>query len=379
MHASADRMQYIEKKADLLALATRLAGAALIAADTEAAGYHRYRDTVCLLQLSTRLETYVIDTLALPDLSSLARMFEQAETEIVFHDADYDLRLLGRDFGITVNALFDTKIAAQFVGETAFGLGSLVEKYVGVTLEKKHQRADWAQRPLPADMLHYAAEDTRHLPALRDALRGELVKRGRLDWAQEEFRLAQQSRWAVTADAEAFLRTKGARDLKPRELAVLRELHAWRERAAESRDVATFRVLSNEALLEISRRMPSRVAELADIPGLSTGVIERRGTELIEAVQRAVRLEEAHWPRFPRHPRRPPPDAEFEARVEKLKVARDRVAEALQLDRGFLAPRQQLEDIARERPRTREQLLQVRDVRLWQADALGEAILAALG
>ena len=125
--------------------------------------------------------------------------------------------------------------------------------------------------------------------------------------------------------------------------------------------------------------MPGSVADLTNIPGLGPSVIERRGGELVEAVQRAVRLEEAHWPRFPRHPRRPPPDAEFEARVEKLKTARDRVAQELQLDRGFLMPRQQLEDIARERPRTREQLLQVRDVRHWQADTLAEAIFQALG
>jgi ribonuclease D len=371
-------MQYIQKNAELLELAKKLGGAALIAADTEAAGYHRYRDTVCLLQLSTRLDTYVVDTLALPDLSALGPIFEQPETEIVFHDADYDLRLLGRDFNITVNCLFDTKIAAQFIGEQAFGLGSLVEKYLGITLEKKHQRADWAQRPLPDDMLHYAAADTRHLPELRDVLREELVKRGRLAWAQEEFKLAQLSRWKTTEESEAFLRTKGARDLKPRELAVLRELHAWRERAAESRDVATFRVLSNEALLEISRRMPGTAAELTDIPGLGSGIIERRGSELVEAVQRALRMEEAQWPRFPKHPRRPPPDAEFEARVEKLKLARDRVAQDLELDRGFLMPRQQLEDIARERPLSREQLLQVRDIRSWQADALGNAIFEAL-
>lgn len=371
-------MEYIQKSADLLALAERLEGAALIAADTEAAGYHRYRDTVCLLQLSTRLDTYVIDTLALPDLASLARVFEQPETEIVFHDADYDLRLLRRDFSFHVNRLFDTKIAAQFIGETSFGLGSLVEKYLGITLEKKHQRADWAQRPLPADMLHYAAEDTRHLPELRDALQEALVTLGRLAWAQEEFALAQESRWQATEEGDAFLRTKGARDLKPRELAVLRELHAWRERAAESRDVATFRVLGNEALLEISRRMPTSLAQLADIRGLGPSVIERRGHELLEAVQRALGVEESQLPRFPRHPRRPPPDAEFEARVERLKSARDRVAEGLQLDRGFLMPRQQLEDIAREKPRTREQLLQVRDVRQWQADALGDAVLEAL-
>jgi ribonuclease D len=108
------------------------------------------------------------------------------------------------------------------------------------------------------------------------------------------------------------------------------------------------------------------------------GLIERRGTELLEAVQRAAHLPEADWPRFPRHPRRPPPDAEFESRVEKLKAARDRVAEQLQLDRGFLMPRQQLEDIAREKPRSKEQLLQIKDMRQWQAELLGDVIALAL-
>jgi ribonuclease D len=371
-------MQYLQTTTDVADLAKKLAGVALIAADTEAAGYHRYRDNVCLLQLSTRTDTYVVDTLAVPDLTALQAVFERNETEVVFHDADYDLRLLSRDFGFTVNCLFDTKIAAQFIGEPAFGLGSLAEKFLGISLEKKHQRADWAQRPLPADMLHYAAEDTRHLPELRDVLREELVKRGRLAWAQEEFKLAQQNRWATGEAGEAFLRTKGARDLKPRELAVLRELYAWRERIAETRDVATFRVLSNEALVEISRRMPGQIAELANIPGLGPGLIEKRGEELIAAVQRAVRVEEAQLPRFPRHPRRPPAEAEFEGNVEKLRTARDQAAEALLLDRGFLMPRQQLEDIAREKPRNKEQLLKVPDIRHWQVEVLGEALIKAL-
>ena len=371
-------MQYIDSPSAVVELARKLDGVILIAADTEAAGYHRYRDNICLLQLSTRLDTYVIDTLAVTDLTPLARVFAQPETEVVFHDADYDLRLLSRDFDFNITTLFDTKIAAQLIGETSFGLGSLVEKYLGITLEKKHQRADWAQRPLPADMLHYAAEDTRHLPALRDKLREELVHRGRLNWAEEEFRLAQDRRWQLGEEGEAFLRTKGARDLKPRELAMLRELHAWRERAAESRDVATFRVLSNEALLELSRRMPTKIEELADIPGLGHSLIERRGGELLSAIQKAAHVEESNLPRFPRHARRPPPDAEFDSRVEKLKNARDKIAESLQLDRGYLMPRQQLEDIARERPRTKDQLLKVEHMRKWQVEVLGDALLAAI-
>ena len=370
-------MQYLQTKSEIDQLAAQLQSVVLIAADTEAAGYHRYRDTICLLQLSTREDTFVIDTLAVRELGPLGELFERPETEVVFHDADYDLRLLGRDFGFNVNSLFDTKIAAQMLGEAAFGLGSLVEKYLGITLEKKHQRADWAQRPLPADMLHYAAEDTRHLPELRDVLRAELASRGRLGWAEEEFAITQQTRWAVGEEGEVFLRIKGARDLKPRELALLRELHAWRERTAEERDVAPFRVLSNEALLEIARRGPTLIDQLSNIPGLGPGLIDRRGEELLAAVRAGMLTEEARLPRFPRLPRRPPPDAEFETRVDKLKAVRDKAAEELQLDRGFLMPRQQLEDIAREKPRNHEQLMLVKDVRKWQVEVLGDAIVQA--
>src|SRR5262245_60576158 len=175
-------MEYIQSQTAITGLARRLNGTELVAADTEAAGYHRYRDKVCLVQLSTRGETFVVDTLAVNDLAVLGPVFGGSDTEIVFHDADYDLRLLGRDFDLQVNKLFDTKIAAQFLGEPAIGLGALVEKYLGIVLEKKHQRADWAQRPLPAEMLLYASEDTRHLPRLRDELLSALRALGRESW-----------------------------------------------------------------------------------------------------------------------------------------------------------------------------------------------------
>ncbi|HEX6558632.1 MAG TPA: HRDC domain-containing protein [Longimicrobiales bacterium] len=371
-------MEYIQTEKELEQLGRRLGSAALIAADTEAAGYHRYSDRVCLLQISTRDDTFVIDTLAVDHLNGLREVFARHETEVVFHDADYDLRLLSRDFDMEVAHLFDTKIAAQFIGERAFGLGSLVEKFVGIKLEKKHQRADWAQRPLPADMLAYAAEDTQHLPALRDRMVEELVKLGRLKWAEEEFRITEGTRWPATLANEAFLRLKGGRDLKPRQLAALRELYAWRESTAESRDVATFRVLSNEALVEIARRMPEDSRGLEGISGLSPALIERRGRDLLEAVGRAARLPEAELPRFPRSPRRPPPDADFETRADTLRGVRDRAADELNLDRGFLMPRNQLEDIARVNPQSTAELLQVPGIRHWQIEATGERLIAAL-
>ena len=371
-------MEYIETESGVARIAERLRGVALMAADTEAAGYHRYSDRVCLLQLSTRDATFIVDTLAVTHLDPLNDIFGRQETEIVFHDADYDLRLLARDFGAHVCNLFDTKIAAQFVGDRSFGLGSLVEQYLGIRMDKKHQRADWAQRPLPEDMLAYAAEDTQHLPALRDRLREALVHMGRLSWAEEEFGIRVHSRWAETDEREAFLRMKGARDLKPRQLAALRELHAWRENAAELRDVATFRILSNEALLEIARRMPEDEAGLEGIGGISPLVIERRGADLLGAVARANRINESELPRFPRSPRRPAPDNEFEVRAERLKAVRDTIADDLNLDRGFLMPRNQIEEIARVNPQSTAELANVGDVRKWQVEVMGEALVKAL-
>ncbi|HEX7089873.1 MAG TPA: ribonuclease D [Longimicrobiales bacterium] len=372
-------MEYVQSNERVAEVAEALRGADLVAADTEAAGYHRYRDRVCVLQLATRTATYVLDTLAVTDLSPLAGLFADPAREVVFHDADYDLRLLSRDFGLAVRGLFDTKIAAEFLGERAIGLASVAEKYLGVRLEKKHQRADWAQRPLPEDLLEYAAADTRHLPTLRDRLRTELEMRGRLAWAEEEFRIAEAQVWSAPAqDGKGYLRLKGTRDLKPRQLAALRELFQWRERTAEERDVAPFRVLTNEAMIELARQMPASTAALARLRAVPRSVAERFGEELLDALQRARALPEAELPVRPRGPRRPPPDPEFEALVERLRAARDAAADTLGLDRGFLMPRAQLEELARHKPRTESALLGIPGVRRWQVEAAGRQLLEAL-
>jgi ribonuclease D len=372
-------MKFIETQAALGALASGVAGERLLAIDTEAAGYHRYHDRICLVQLSTRTDTFVIDTLAVRDLAPLADVLAAGDTEIVLHDAEYDLRLLARDFGLGVSSLFDTKVAAQFLGEPAIGLAGLVEKHLGVRLDKKHQRADWARRPLAADMLRYAAEDTRHLPGLRDRLRAALEAAGRLGWAEEEFELRAEVRWeAGNGDADAWLRMKNTRDLKPRELAALRELYAWRESVASERDVATFRVLSNEAIVAIARALPESPADLAAIREVAAPVASRHGRALLEAVERVRAMPADALPTRPRAARRPPPDPDFDALVERLKAVRDEAADALGLDRGFLMPRQQLEDVARLRPGTADALRAVPDLRDWQVEAVGAAILEAL-
>src|SRR5690606_18678364 len=179
-------------------------------------------------------------------------------------------------------------------------------------------------------------------------------------------------------DANGYLRLKGTRDLNPRQLAALRELYAWRERTAEERDLAPFRVLTNDAMVEIARQFPRNIAGLAKLRGVPRSLPERSGSEVLEALERARALPESELPVRPRGPRRPPPDPDFDALVERLRSARDRAADALKLDRGFLMPRSQLEELARRRPRTEAELAEIPDVRRWQVEAAGEFLLDVL-
>lgn len=372
-------MKYITTESEVGELATALRETPLFAADTEAAGYHRYHDRICLLQISTREQTYLVDTLTVNDLSALAPVFAEAGREVVLHDADYDLRLLARDHDIRIGGLFDTKLAAQLLGELAFGLGALVEKHLDLRLDKKYQRADWAQRPLPPEMLSYAAEDTRHLPELRDRLKSALESAGRLHWAVEEFELREHTRWdASLTNGEGYMRIKNTRDLNPRQMAALRELYEWREGLAERRDVATFRVVGNEILIAAARALPLDGRALAQTQGVPGSIADRYGSEMLAAIARALELDEDDLPLRQRGPRRPPPDATFDETVDRLKKVRDAAATRLELERGFLMPRQQLEAIARQLPRTEAQLLDVPDMRRWQVEALGTDLLKVL-
>lgn len=371
-------MQLIGHGEGLRAIADVLAGAALFAADTEAAGYHRYHDRVCLLQISTREHTFLVDTLSIEELDEIEPYFASPEHEVVFHDADYDLRLLARDYGIRIGGLFDTKLAAQLLGEPSIGLGALVEKHTGVRLDKKHQRADWAVRPLPPELLAYAAEDTRHLPKLRDRLMERLEQAGRLHWAREEFRIREEARPKSVPDEDAYLRLKNTRFLDPRQMAALRELYTWRETVGARRDVATFRVVGNEVLIAVARELAAEPRQISRTEGVPASIAERYGSDMAAAVARALALPESELPQRVRGPRRPPPDPQFEALVERLKEARDAAAAELGIERGFLMPRQQLEDLARLKPRAADDLLQVPDMRHWQVEALGGRLLDAL-
>jgi ribonuclease D len=368
----------IEKQVDLERLFQRLRSEPLLAVDTEAASFHRHRDRVYLLQISSRQETAVVDPLAIDSLAPLGEVLADRGIEVVFHDADYDLRLLHQEYGFGAANLFDTRVAAQLLNEPGIGLAALLEKYAGVHLDKRYQRADWSARPLTPEMLEYAAADTRHLPLLRDVLRERLAERGRLEWAQEEFGLLTGVRWsAPDADEPAYLRMKGARALKGRELAVLRELFQWRDDLAQRTDRAAFRILNNEPMLSMAKSPPTDLPALKEVRGIGPEQAERRGKDILAAVRRGLAIPEHELPQIARPPRRPHEPA-YEARLERLKAIRNRLAVRYDLAPGVLCSNGTLEAIARVNPSTLDGMGGIRELRRWQLREIGSDLLAAL-
>ncbi len=376
---AADDVLLIEGQAALDDLLREVRDEPLVALDTEAASFHRYHDRVYLLQLSTRRRTAVIDPLAVERLDPLGSLLADPGVEIVFHDADYDLRLMDRQYGFRARGLFDTRVAAQLLNEPGVGLAALLDRHLGVRLDKKYQRADWSARPLRPGMLDYAATDTHYLPELRDILRERLREKGRLAWAEEEFALLERVSWGPPEDgAPAFLRLKGARALRGRALAILRELWEWREATAERLDRAAFRILNNESILAMAQAPPAEPGELRKIPGISGDLAARRGAEILEAVRRGLAVPERDWPRIPRGPRRVP-DPAFDERVKRLKEARGRLVAVLDLPPGVICPNGTLEEMARRLPRDPAELAEIPAMRKWQAEVCGTALLEALG
>ena len=375
---SKPRVRLVQNQAELESLFQRFSGEPLLAVDTEAASFHRFHDRIYLLQLSSRQETAVVDPLAVTSLEPLAGVLRSPEVEIVFHDADYDLRLLRMEYGFTATNLFDTRIAAQLLNEPGVGLAALLEKYFGVRLDKRFQRADWSARPLSPEMLEYAAADTHYLPALRDLLRARLQEAGRMEWALEEFALATAAR-RLPSDTEepGYLRLKGAKAMPGRALAVLRELYDWRDQLARRTDKAAFRILNNEPMLFMAKAPPRDMAELKAVRGIGGEQADRRGHEILAAVERGLSVPEGQLPRVERMTRRPP-DAAYEARLERLKSARNQIAVRFDLTSGVLCPNGTLEAIARLNPSSLDQLSAVSELRRWQLREFGEEILRAL-
>jgi len=256
-----------------------------IAIDTESNSLHAYHERVCLIQLSSLTADFLVDPFVFDNLDELGKLFSREDIQKVFHAGDYDIGCLKRDFDFTFHNVFDTMLAATALAEPNLGLAALLEKYFGIILDKKYQRANWGERPLKAEMLSYAQCDSHFLIPLRDTLLPQLEASNRLKLVLEEGEGMARLVKPLEQHIEDIWRVKGAQDLSAEALSLLDVLNHARELIASKRDVPPFKVFSDRALIEIAQTQPHYIQELSLLPSLSESQVRRYGSLLMQAIQ----------------------------------------------------------------------------------------------
>ncbi len=368
---------WVDTDDGIAAVADACASQGSMALDTEADSLHSYFHKVCLIQVTADGADFVIDPLAVdPDeLAPLWQLVEDAAVPVLMHGADYDLRVLDRDYGVRIRGLVDTQIMAQLLGEPKTGLAALLDNELGVTLDKRHQRADWGRRPLTRSQITYAAADTAYLVDLARALRTRLEQLGRWGWAVDEFARLEQVRYvAPEPDPWAFERVKGVRALRGAERDRAYTLYQWRDREAQRLDTPPFKVLGNMPLVELARTAPERPAELAEVDQLGPRFVRRWGRDVV----RALRRPEAAPQRRPSR-RRSDLAPRAVRRLKRLTAARDEIAAELGLDPGLVCARACATAVAEQEP-VPGSSDELADAGLtgWRLEVLGPRFLAVL-
>ena len=329
----------IDTDEKLAAFLPRLNAASWIALDTEADSLHAYPEKLCLIQISIEGTDQLLDPLA---GLKLAPVFETlSQHELILHGADYDLRLLRRDCGFVPTTIFDTMLASRLLGCRQFGLVNLVTQFLGVTLEKGPQKANWARRPLTERMEAYARNDTRYLKPLADLLSAELKAKGRLSWHQQSCaQLIAECAVLRSPDPDTVWRVKGSHHLPPMAMGVLREIWRWREAEAVAANRPPFFILPPEAMAILAN---GAVAGHDLEPLFPHYLTPRRRKGIVQAV--ATGLAEKHPPAPLRRKGRRLNEAD-KRRLNDLERRRNKRAEELGIDPTLIASRAAMVELA---------------------------------
>jgi ribonuclease D len=355
----------LQKMADELACWTR------IAVDTESNSLHAFREQLCLIQFSTPQTDYLVDSLALDDLSPLASIFANSRIEKIFHAAEYDLICLKRDFDITAINIFDTMQAARILGYKQVGLDSILTEKLGIILNKKYQKADWGERPLSREMLNYARLDTHHLLDLCDCLQTELQERGRWELALEEFVRLAQGNANGKAEIPAWQRVKGAQKFSDRQLTILQELCAWREKQARHMNRPPFKVIDDKRLVAITQTLPQTQDDLAAL-GLTARQIHIYGSEILQAVGRGKQTPLISRPRTLR------PNQALLDRLNALSEWRKTAGLKIGVESDIILPKNWMHLIAERNPKNLNDLAALMPHAPWRLEQYGKEILKVL-
>jgi len=364
---------WIDQPGTLKQLAKRFSGQSLLAVDTESNSLYAYQEQVCLIQFSDLGDDYLIDPIALPDLTVLAPIFADTKIEKIFHAAEYDLICLKRDFEFQINNIFDTMQAARILGRENVGLASMLESELGIKIEKKFQRANWGERPLPAAMVSYARVDSHYLIPLRNILQQELQQKGLLELAREDFkRVTRVAPGVLEPEPPLYWRLPGSQALTPQQCGVLQALVEYRDLQARQANLPHFKVLSNDVLLSIATEMPITWDALADMPGLSARLRDRHAKGLVTAVKRGLKMAP---------PSRPSNHRRDEATLERMEILREWrkvTGRKLGVESDVVLPRDILEDIAIQAPANAKALQTIMKDLPWRFERFGTRILTAI-
>lgn len=363
----------VKDQSNLSRIAAELERETAIGVDLEADSMFHYKEKVCLIQISTPSKDILLDPLSLDDFSPLAPIFENPNILKVFHGADYDIRSLYRDFGIKVTSLFDTQIAARFLGIVETGLAPLLKEKFGVLVEKKYQKKDWSKRPLPAPMLAYAIQDAHHLLPLSRMLKKELRARGRLFCVEEECELLSKVRPVPPDGSPLFLRFKGARRLDSRGLAVLESILQLRDDMARRRDLPPFKILGNSTVMEIAEARPVTKRDLGRINGLSSRQVELLGRFILKNTGEAMKLPDKDLPAFPRNTAKRI-GVKAAKRANALKEWREERARKMGIDSSLVCTNLQIQSLALSHPKSRKDLEGIDIIKQWQKRLFGTEI-----
>ena len=364
----------------LLEAVERIHASPWAAVDTEADSLHHYIEKLCLVQISVPDKDYIVDPLVSLDLEPLAWALHSKP--VIFHGADFDIRMMRKVSLFAPKEIFDTMIAAQILGYPKQSLADLVELHCGVVLSKSSQKADWSRRPLTEKMLDYAAKDTHFLKTVSDAMRIELETLGRLDWHRQSCERALKGALTTREEKTEEERStawqiKGSKAMRGKALTILKELWHWREKEAQRRDRPPFKVLNSDTLLEIAQWAGSQ-PEAADV-GLMPNAIRPLKQEYREGLNRLIKeadaLPQAAFWQAPKQVNRQKWGEPENKKLLLLKAEREKIGKELNIHPSLLATNAILEAMILAKPQTRAALLSMDPLLPWQVDLISDSFL----
>lgn len=295
--------RYIDTAEELNTLLLDLKGSDFVAIDTEFMREKTYYPKLCLVQINNDNIQAIIDAVAISDLSAFASLLQDKSCMKIFHAATQDIEVLYYAAGVTPWPLFDTQLAAALLGyPLQVGYGPLVQSVCGVKLPKADGYSNWARRPLSHSQIKYALDDVVFLPEIYKALSAQLAEKGRLSWLDQDFRSLAEVSHYKNEPREMWRHVKRASALSSQQLAIVRELAAWREVEAMHRDFPRKRILSDEAIVEIARKAPKNKEELFYVRGLEGTLNKRNVNKVLACIETALRLPPELYPQLPKKP-----------------------------------------------------------------------------